>query len=52
MTSIDCVNGTERLIELVQDGRLKGDIFVNWQGMSLLSIAQSSVIFTDFQQKR
>jgi len=32
MTSIDCVNGTERLIELVQNGRLKGDIFVNWQG--------------------
>lgn len=32
MTAVSCVNGTERLIELVQDGRIQGDIFVNWQG--------------------
>lgn len=32
MTAISCLNGTERLLELVQSGRLKGDVYVNWQG--------------------
>lgn len=32
MTAVSCVNGTERLVELVKDGRVQGDIFVNWQG--------------------
>lgn len=32
MTAVSCLNGTERLIELVKDGRLHGDVFVNWQG--------------------
>lgn len=32
MTSLTCVCGTDRLIELVVNGRLQGDIFVNWQG--------------------
>ncbi len=32
MTAVACLNGTERLIELVQGGRIQGDIFVNWQG--------------------
>lgn len=32
MTNVACVNGTERLIELVKSNRIQGDIFVNWQG--------------------
>ncbi|MBS0630239.1 MAG: 3-deoxy-manno-octulosonate cytidylyltransferase [Verrucomicrobia bacterium] len=32
MTSVDCQNGTERLIELQRRGILKGDVWVNWQG--------------------
>jgi 3-deoxy-manno-octulosonate cytidylyltransferase (CMP-KDO synthetase) len=32
MTPLSCVCGTERLTELVQAGRIEGDIFVNWQG--------------------
>lgn len=32
MTSFDCQNGTERLVELQSRGALKGDIWVNWQG--------------------
>ncbi len=32
MTSVDCLNGTDRLIELVLSNRLKADIYVNWQG--------------------
>ncbi len=31
MTSVDCLNGTERLIELVQNDRIEGEVFVNWQ---------------------
>lgn len=32
MTAFSCQNGTERLVELQQNGSLKGDIWVNWQG--------------------
>jgi len=32
MTAEDCPSGTDRLIELMDFGRLKGDIWVNWQG--------------------
>lgn len=32
MTSIDCLNGTERLMELQKRGLVKADIWVNWQG--------------------
>lgn len=31
MTSPDCQNGTERLVEIQEKGLLKGDIWVNWQ---------------------
>lgn len=32
MTSPDCLSGTDRLVELMQSGKLQGDIWVNWQG--------------------
>lgn len=32
MTSPECLSGTDRLVELEQLGKLKGDIWVNWQG--------------------
>jgi len=32
MTSPDCPSGTDRLIELQSEGRMKGDVWVNWQG--------------------
>lgn len=32
MTSTTCLNGTERLIEVMQKGAIHGDIWVNWQG--------------------
>ena len=32
MTSVDCLNGTERLVELQRRGLVQGDIWVNWQG--------------------
>lgn len=32
MTSPDCPSGTDRLIELQQEGKMAGDIWVNWQG--------------------
>lgn len=32
MTSSACMNGSERLIELVSSGRLNADIYVCWQG--------------------
>ncbi len=32
MTSISCNSGAERLVELHQSNRIKGDIWVNWQG--------------------
>lgn len=32
MTSVHCLNGTERQIELRQRGLVKTDIWVNWQG--------------------
>lgn len=32
MTSVDCNNGTERLVELVIHGKIDADILVNWQG--------------------
>lgn len=32
MTSEKCANGTERLVELLNTGKLSGDIWVNWQG--------------------
>jgi 3-deoxy-manno-octulosonate cytidylyltransferase (CMP-KDO synthetase) len=32
MTSVDCLTGTDRLVELIQNGKLSGDIWVNWQG--------------------
>ena len=32
MTSENCANGTERLVELLQRGLVDADIFVNWQG--------------------
>jgi 3-deoxy-manno-octulosonate cytidylyltransferase (CMP-KDO synthetase) len=31
MTSQDCKCGTDRLVELVKDKKVDGDIFVNWQ---------------------
>lgn len=32
MTSIECISGTERLVELLMHGKIDADIFVNWQG--------------------
>lgn len=32
MTSENCANGTERLIELLEKGLVEADIWVNWQG--------------------
>ena len=32
MTSPDCPSGTDRLIELQEEGKMAGDIWVNWQG--------------------
>jgi len=32
MTSPDCPSGTDRLIELQTEGKMQGDIWVNWQG--------------------
>lgn len=32
MTSVDCLTGTDRLIELMQRKVLEADIWVNWQG--------------------
>lgn len=32
MTAESCLSGTDRLIELMQSGRLDGEIWVNWQG--------------------
>lgn len=32
LTSPECVNGTERLIELQQQGKIRADLWVNWQG--------------------
>ncbi len=32
MTSPDCASGTDRLIELRQNGDLHADVWVNWQG--------------------
>jgi len=32
MTSVDCLNGTERLIELQKRQLVSGDVWVNWQG--------------------
>ncbi len=32
MTSPDCNSGTDRLIEVVNSGKIKADIIVNWQG--------------------
>jgi 3-deoxy-manno-octulosonate cytidylyltransferase (CMP-KDO synthetase) len=32
MTSPDCINGTERAVELIQTERLDADIVINWQG--------------------
>jgi 3-deoxy-manno-octulosonate cytidylyltransferase (CMP-KDO synthetase) len=32
MTSVLCNSGAERLVELQQSGRVKSDIWVNWQG--------------------
>ncbi|MGC1879560.1 MAG: 3-deoxy-manno-octulosonate cytidylyltransferase [Rhabdochlamydiaceae bacterium] len=32
MTSESCMNGTERLIELLEKGLVDADIWVNWQG--------------------
>lgn len=32
MTSPDCPSGTDRLIELHEQGVMEGDIWVNWQG--------------------
>ena len=31
MTPVDCPNATRRLITLMQSGKMKGDIWVNWQ---------------------
>jgi len=31
MTSQDCASGTDRLIEVMSSGRVKGDVWVNWQ---------------------
>jgi 3-deoxy-manno-octulosonate cytidylyltransferase (CMP-KDO synthetase) len=32
MTAESCMNGTERLIELLEKGLIEADIWVNWQG--------------------
>ncbi|MBI2811697.1 MAG: 3-deoxy-manno-octulosonate cytidylyltransferase [Candidatus Melainabacteria bacterium] len=32
MTSESCINGTERLVELLNTGAVQADIWVNWQG--------------------
>ena len=32
MTSPDCASGTDRLIELQEEKKMEGDIWVNWQG--------------------
>lgn len=32
MTSESCSNGTERLVELLEKGKVNADIWVNWQG--------------------
>ncbi len=32
MTSEQCANGTERLVELMQRGLVEADVWVNWQG--------------------
>jgi 3-deoxy-manno-octulosonate cytidylyltransferase (CMP-KDO synthetase) len=32
MTSIECLSGTERLVEICKKNLLQGDIWVNWQG--------------------
>ena len=32
MTSINCKSGTDRVIEVMKSGKVKSDIFVNWQG--------------------
>jgi len=32
MTDRDCKTGTDRLIELQREGKLEGEIWVNWQG--------------------
>ena len=32
MTSPDCLSGADRLIQLKQEGKMEGDIWVNWQG--------------------
>ena len=32
MTKESCANGTERLVELMQNGLIEADIWVNWQG--------------------
>jgi len=32
MTSVECNNGTERLIEVLKSGKINADIWVNWQG--------------------
>lgn len=32
MTSPDCPNGTDRLVELMKTKQVEGDIWVNWQG--------------------
>jgi 3-deoxy-manno-octulosonate cytidylyltransferase (CMP-KDO synthetase) len=32
MTSVDCASGTDRLIEVMQQAEVEGDIWVNWQG--------------------
>ncbi len=32
MTSTSCASGTDRLVEVMQRGLLKADIWVNWQG--------------------
>lgn len=35
MTDENCRSGTDRLVELMESKRLKGDIWVNWQGDEL-----------------
>ncbi len=32
MTSESCLSGTERLVELMRNGLVRADIWVNWQG--------------------
>ena len=32
MTSPDCQSGTDRLVEIMQSGKVEADIWVNWQG--------------------